>query len=221
MNSRFDQMRKVALYSMCMSILPVYAGVDQPWNEPNDGGGPISLAAIVFAIAYFFAIFRWPKASILLVAAMLVGGTVAKWFGEALGWTCGAAFAIWAYRLLRNGKVPSAATPTLHSEAVTGSSAQEELLVAAGDESEVPHVRRLEENSRAMELADCINTRNHEEVSSKNFDEKCCPPCAGPRRAVMSTLLNCPNCLQKLKVPADKLLDVTCPKCRHVFRKFT
>lgn len=37
----------------------------------------------------------------------------------------------------------------------------------------------------------------------------------------LKTIVNCPRCGQRLRVPAGKLLDIKCRPCGRVFRKFT
>ena len=44
------------------------------------------------------------------------------------------------------------------------------------------------------------------------------PPIADPG---IKTVVLCPQCNQRLRVPAGKLLDIKCPTCKHVFRQFT
>lgn len=37
----------------------------------------------------------------------------------------------------------------------------------------------------------------------------------------MTIVVRCPRCSQQLRVPAGKLLDISCRSCAHTFRKFT
>lgn len=37
----------------------------------------------------------------------------------------------------------------------------------------------------------------------------------------VTVVVRCPRCSQRLRAAAFKLLDITCPRCRHMFRKFT
>lgn len=36
-----------------------------------------------------------------------------------------------------------------------------------------------------------------------------------------TTIVGCTNCQQKLRVPIGKVLDITCPNCKRVFRQET
>jgi hypothetical protein len=37
----------------------------------------------------------------------------------------------------------------------------------------------------------------------------------------IKSIISCPKCAQRIRVPAGLLLDISCPKCENKFRKFT
>ena len=41
---------KAALLLLCLPAIAA-AGIDQPWNEPNDGGGRLPLASVLIGLA--------------------------------------------------------------------------------------------------------------------------------------------------------------------------